>query len=119
MSTISDRIIEVRKLSGLNQTDFGAFGGVGKHTQINYEKGESYPDVRYLVSLADAGFDTSYIVFGKRYGDQLSPRRVEENLPATYLTPSKRASQEILQMALSEEDADLILAIARRVAAKV
>ena len=50
----------------MNQTDFAACGGVGKATQINYEKGERSPDAGYLEAIAEEGADVLYIITGKR-----------------------------------------------------
>lgn len=66
MKTFCDRLIEERKKRKLNQTKFGALGGVGKGAQINYESGERSPDVEYLSALASAGVDVAYILTGKR-----------------------------------------------------
>lgn len=64
--TIGDRLREERSRLGLSQTDLGAAGGVGKTTQINYEKGSGSPDARYLAAAADLGIDVLYIVTGER-----------------------------------------------------
>jgi len=50
----------------LNQTEFGALGGVSKATQVAYEANASEPQTTYLWKLAEAGVDTSWIVTGKR-----------------------------------------------------
>lgn len=67
--TIGARLLEERTRMGLNQTEFAARGGVGKATQINYEKGERSPDASYLQAIADEGADVLYIVTGKRSSD--------------------------------------------------
>jgi transcriptional regulator with XRE-family HTH domain len=64
--TIGNRIKEERKRLHLNQTDFGAIGGVAKNTQINYETGERSPDAEYLARIAAAGADVGYILTGVR-----------------------------------------------------
>lgn len=64
--TIGARLLEERNRLGLNQTEFAARGGVGKATQINYEKGERSPDASYLQAIADEGADVLYIVTGRR-----------------------------------------------------
>lgn len=50
----------------MNQTEFAQLGSVGKTTQINYEKGERFPDAAYLAAVASAGVDVLYVVTGKR-----------------------------------------------------
>lgn len=62
--TIGDRLKEERSRLGLSQTDLGAAGGVGKTTQINYEKGTGSPDAKYLSALAALGIDILYVVTG-------------------------------------------------------
>lgn len=62
--TIGDRLKEERSRLGLSQTDLGAAGGVGKTTQINYEKGAGSPDAKYLSAVASLGVDILYVVTG-------------------------------------------------------
>jgi len=62
--TIGDRLKEERSRLGLSQTDLGASGGVGKTTQINYEKGAGSPDAKYLAAVASLGIDILYVVTG-------------------------------------------------------
>lgn len=52
----------------MNQTEFAQLGGVGKTTQINYEKGERFPDAAYLAAVASIGVDVLYVVTGNRDG---------------------------------------------------
>lgn len=63
---IGDRLKEERQRLGLNQSDFAAFAGVAKNSQLNYEKGERSPDAGYLAAIADKGVDVLYVVTGKR-----------------------------------------------------
>ncbi|OAE17620.1 transcriptional regulator [Pseudomonas brenneri] len=64
--TISVRLKEERSRLKLSQTDLGAIGGVGKTTQINYEKGVGSPDATYLAAVAEKGVDVLYVVTGER-----------------------------------------------------
>lgn len=64
--TIGERLKEERSRLSLSQTDLGAAGGVGKTTQINYEKGSGSPDARYLAAAAELGVDVLYVVTGER-----------------------------------------------------
>ncbi|MDD2721647.1 MAG: helix-turn-helix transcriptional regulator [Gallionella sp.] len=66
MSTIGCRLREERERFGLNQTDFGAFGGVQKQAQLKYEKDERQPDAAYLAAIASMGADVLYILTGMR-----------------------------------------------------
>lgn len=63
---IGERLKEERLRLGISQTDLGAAGGVGKTTQINYEKGERSPDAEYLAAVAEKGVDVLYVVTGLR-----------------------------------------------------
>lgn len=63
---IGDRLKEERSRLGFSQTDLAGAGGVGKTTQINYEKGERSPDASYLAAVAEKGVDVLYVVTGER-----------------------------------------------------
>ena len=65
-SNFFERLIEERKRLGLNQEEFGALAGVGKHSQLNYEKGSRKPDADYLIALEAHGVDVTYLLTGKR-----------------------------------------------------
>lgn len=61
------RLAEVRGRTGLSQADFALRVGVGKSTQIRYEKGEVWPAVDYLERVALAfpdHCDYSWLVTG-------------------------------------------------------
>lgn len=64
--TIGERLKEERSRLGLSQTDLGAAGGVGKTTQINYEKSSGSPDAKYLAAVAALGVDVLYVITGQR-----------------------------------------------------
>lgn len=64
--TFGERLKEERKRLGMNQTEFAALGGVVKFTQINYEKGDSAPNLDYLKKLNDSGVDGYFILTGLR-----------------------------------------------------
>ena len=48
------------------QPTLGMIGGVGKHSQINYEAGKRHPDAKYLCEIASVGADVLYILTGQR-----------------------------------------------------
>lgn len=50
----------------LSQSAFGAIGGVGKQSQINYESGKRLPDSDYLAKLAAEKVDVLYVLTGRR-----------------------------------------------------
>ena len=64
--SIGERLKEERERLGLSQLAFGELGGVKKLAQLNYEKGDRYPDAQYLAALARFGVDVQYVVTGDR-----------------------------------------------------
>lgn len=66
MSSFSARLREERNRLAFTQPDFGAVGGVGKQSQINYESGKRLPDADYLMAISATGADLLYILTGKR-----------------------------------------------------
>lgn len=107
MATIGERIKAERVRLKLSQEAFGDAAGVGKHSQIRYEKGERSPDGDYLASIHSIGADVLYIITGHR------PPFVKEE-GAEYVTPAQQLAGDIASMTLSAEDAELILNMAMR-----
>lgn len=64
--TIGERLKEERSRLGFSQTDLAKVGGVGKSTQINYEKGSGSPDANYLAAVREQGVDVLYVISGMR-----------------------------------------------------
>lgn len=62
--SIGSRLKAERERLGLSQLAFGELGGVKKLAQLNYEKGDRFPDAQYLAALAKFGVDVQYIVTG-------------------------------------------------------
>ncbi|GAA5099126.1 helix-turn-helix domain-containing protein [Wohlfahrtiimonas larvae] len=78
MESIGKRLKEIRENLGMNQTVFGAIGGVGQKAQINYEKGERSPSAEYLANLSKVPtVDIQYIVTGNRSSHALSDSEQE------------------------------------------
>ncbi|OAI58253.1 transcriptional regulator [Ralstonia solanacearum] len=73
MESLGERLAEERKRKELNQTEFGALGGVTVKTQVLYEKSERVPDANYLTALADSGIDVLYVLTGKHSAAELAP----------------------------------------------
>lgn len=65
---IGVRLREERERLALNQTDFGALGGVSRGTQKAYELESSSPDIRYLRALEPHGVDCGYVLTAIRDG---------------------------------------------------
>lgn len=66
------RLKEERERMGLSQVAMGEIANVKKLTQLNYEKGERFPDALYLSTLANFGLDVQYVVTGIRTTSNLS-----------------------------------------------
>ncbi|OYQ75251.1 hypothetical protein B9T15_02505 [Wohlfahrtiimonas chitiniclastica] len=64
MTTVGERLKEVRDALKLSQKAFAEIAGVGAHAQMNYEKNERKPDSSYLERIAQAGCDIQYIITG-------------------------------------------------------
>lgn len=69
MNTIGERLKDERTRLGLSQSAFAEIGGVKKLAQINYEKGERFPDALYLSNLAKIGVDVLFIVTGQKVNE--------------------------------------------------
>lgn len=110
MATIGERIARVRKAAGLSQESFAQIGGVGRQTQIHYEKNDRSPDAAYLAGLASAGYDVYYIITGKT----LTPSSGVSECRHFSYSPAQIVSEEIATMQLTIEDADLLRSLARR-----
>jgi phage repressor protein C with HTH and peptisase S24 domain len=75
LSTFGGRLKEERARLSMSQTELAAIGGVGKTTQINYEKDARSPDAAYLSALARAGVDVQYLLTGHRFGTEPAPKQ--------------------------------------------
>ena len=87
---IGERLKEERERLGLSQTALALIGGVGKTTQIKYEKGASSPDSSYLSAVSDEGVDIFYVLKGQRSGTATAqPLGVPFSEPGPDLSPVK------------------------------
>jgi transcriptional regulator with XRE-family HTH domain len=107
MATIGERLKAERVRLKLSQEAFGDAAGVGKHSQMRYEKGERSPDGDYLAKIGTFGADVHYILTGQRnlFMDYEAPESI---------TPARQIANDIAGMNLSSDDAELLLAFARR-----
>ncbi|MGQ5978776.1 helix-turn-helix domain-containing protein [Serratia sp. IR-2025] len=69
---IGSRLRVERERLGLSQVAMGDIGGVKKLTQLNYEKGERFPDASYLYAVSKFGADIQFIVTGERSSEALT-----------------------------------------------
>lgn len=65
MSSIGERLREIRKQKGLSQAEFGELAGVTKRSQMLYENEQRLPKADYLMSLDDMGVDVGYVLTGR------------------------------------------------------
>ncbi|MCZ4341539.1 helix-turn-helix transcriptional regulator [Sphingomonadaceae bacterium G21617-S1] len=96
MSEFGRRLKEVRDLKRLDQTAFGALGGVSRNAQSNYESGARSPDTEYLEKLRDHGVDVAYLLTGSPAVEQLSPRESTILRAVRGLEPSRQRALQIL-----------------------
>jgi transcriptional regulator with XRE-family HTH domain len=104
------RLKEERKRLLLSQDASCALLGIkDPKTLRSWESGSTSPGMADLVVLMRHGFDVVYVLTGKRApGLGLAEARAE------YVLPSQRAAAEIAGMNLDEDDADLLITLARR-----
>lgn len=85
MSSIGERLREIRNQRGLNQGDFGSLAGVTKRTQMLYESDQRLPKADYLALLDAEGVDVGYVLTGRRgSAPGVSAQRVSEGSTAAY-----------------------------------
>lgn len=111
MATIGKRLKAERVRLKYSQEAFGDAAGVGKHSQIRYEKGERSPDGDYLALINALGADVHYILTGQR--NLFMDYEVPDSI-----TPARQLANDIAGMNLSSEDAELLLALANRLRPK-
>jgi len=61
---IGDRLKEERDRLGFTQSDFAALGDASLRSQIDWEKGKSFPNAKFLAAIAAVGADVQYILTG-------------------------------------------------------
>lgn len=108
---VGRRLQEERKAHGfVNRVALGNALEKSDRTITNWESGNSYPDAGDLLKLADMGFDVGYIMFGIRQA------LVVNQVAAEQRTPAASIGAEIAGLALSMDDAEMVLKFAERLA---
>lgn len=64
--SIGARIKEERERLGYDQEPFAALSGASRYSQIDWEKGKSFPNAKVLAAYASVGADVQYILTGLR-----------------------------------------------------
>ncbi|MFY9329928.1 MAG: helix-turn-helix domain-containing protein, partial [Georgfuchsia sp.] len=109
---IGSRFKEERKRLHLSQEQLCRFFGVKDPKTIrSWEADTTAPDALDLVRFSKAGADVGYIITGTRLLFADEPE-------AAYQAPARQVAAEISGMTLSEEDAQMLVTIARRLVAK-
>lgn len=72
LCTFGGRLASERARLKYSQADIRVRTGVSKTTQVKYEAGETFPDVRYLETLGHMGFDILYLLTGSRSIEAMS-----------------------------------------------
>lgn len=65
-NSFGERLRAERQRLGYTQDAFGAGAGVTRLTQAKYEKGESSPNVDYLIAVEEMAADIDYLLTGER-----------------------------------------------------
>lgn len=110
LKQVAARIKEERKR--LNYKAQGAFAealGIPERTYWDREKGVIAPDAEFLAGFCELGGDALYVLTGKR-----APLHAGE--PWRPYSPAEQAAAAIQELKLTKADADLLIAMASRLA---
>lgn len=130
-SQIGLRFKEERERLGFNQTDLGEKLDSSRKTLTNWESGETFPHAKALARFYELGADIMYVITGQRLvTDYLQVIGKEFTVQEAHAEPetvrrfvhgtiSQELGYEVSKLALSQEDADALLAIAKRLAGRV
>jgi transcriptional regulator with XRE-family HTH domain len=100
---IGERLKEEREKLGFDQEGFAALGGASRHSQIDWEKGKSFPNAKVLAAYAAAGADVQYILTGIPSAIALAAD--ERLLLERYRSSSQALKDAALRVLLSGEQA--------------
>lgn len=108
-NSIGTRLREERTRLSLSQADLGGIFEVDRKVVRNYEENKTSPRADQLVEFQSAGADIVYILTGRRASWTIKP-----NLVA--YSPSDNVAKFVSGINLTEEDADLLISLAKRMA---
>lgn len=106
---VGARLREERERLLLSQDATGKIVERDKKTIYSWECGTTGPTLAQLLTLMQYGFDVGYVLTGKRL-----PGMVVAESRAEYILPAQSLAAEIAGMNLSQEDAEVIAVVARR-----
>jgi transcriptional regulator with XRE-family HTH domain len=97
--SIGKRLKEERERLGYDQDRFSALSGASRYSQIDWEKGKSFPNAKFLSAIAAAGADVNYILTGIRL------ETIKESHPGYHLRPDQIALLDNLDHCSPEDQA--------------
>lgn len=120
MAEIGERLAKERKLLGCSrQEELAQLLGCTKNTVSNYERGLRYPNMQFLIAAYKAGVDVMYLITGKKSFYLEGDRAVYESKRADgFQTSGQRLAAEVASLEIDDEDAELLTALARKLAGK-
>lgn len=120
MAEVGERLAKERnRLVGRQQDAFAQLVGCTKNTVSNYERGLRYPTMQFLIAAYKAGVDVMYLITGKKSFYLEGDRAVyESNRPDGFQTSGQRLAAEVASLEIDDEDAELLTALARKLADK-
>lgn len=111
MFSIGQRLREERERLKLSQEGLGEKLGVDRKVIRNYEGDKTSPRADQLAVMLDLGADALYIVSGRK-----APLGVTDTESSVAYKPAERAAAAIRPLVLSEDDAEMVRALAVRLA---
>jgi transcriptional regulator with XRE-family HTH domain len=79
--SIGKRLVEIRKATGLNQTEFAELLGSSRGTYKNYERGAVDPPVTLLVKLCEKyGTNANWLIMGKSKPSEDDLKRISASI---------------------------------------
>lgn len=97
MSSIGERLKEERERLGYSQSDFAAMGSKTKKTQIEWEKGEAYPNASFMAAIAAAGADVQYILTGQHGTPAMTAEQERAGYVVRVLSPAEAVAVDALR----------------------
>lgn len=108
LEEVSVRLREERRRLGFKtQEQMAAALGIPARTYWDREKGKVLPDAEFFATFCELGGDAMFVLTGRKTAHHAGE-------PWTPYTSAERAAAAIQGLRLTEEDADMIVTIARR-----
>jgi transcriptional regulator with XRE-family HTH domain len=79
--SIGKRIVEIRKTTGLNQTDFAELFGSSRGTYKNYERGAVDPPVSLVMKICEKyGINANWLLLGRNNPSEDELKRISASI---------------------------------------